>query len=128
MNVVLDEGAFLPERAYPTDAGADLRTPIDVEVPAHGSAVIETGVHVELPPGTVGMLKSKSGLNVKHGITSEGVIEFTPVRLIRCRDCAHYRPNLMFGDDNGWCAENRAFGRLTDPDGFCHRAKPREGE
>lgn len=47
----------------------------DIIVPAHSSAVINTGVHVELPEGTVGMLKSKSGLNVKHGLVSEGVID-----------------------------------------------------
>lgn len=46
-------------------------------VPAHSSAVFHTGVHVELPHGTVGLLKSKSGLNVLHDITSEGVIDET---------------------------------------------------
>ena len=75
LKVKLDEGAYMPERAHATDAGADLRTPVDVEVPAKGSAAIDTGVHVELPPNTVGMLKSKSGLNVKWGIVSEGVID-----------------------------------------------------
>lgn len=75
MKVKLEKGAYMPERAHTTDAGADLRTPCDVIVPAKGSVVIDTGVHIELPPYTVGMLKSKSGLNVKHGITSEGVID-----------------------------------------------------
>ena len=75
MKVKLDKGAYMPERAYATDAGADLRTPHDVTIMPRGSAVIDTGVHIELPPNTVGMLKSKSGLNVKHGITSEGVID-----------------------------------------------------
>ena len=75
MNVKLDKGAYMPERAHTTDAGADLRTPHDVTVNARDSVVIDTGVHIELPPNTVGMLKSKSGLNVKHGITSEGVID-----------------------------------------------------
>ena len=75
MKVILDKGAYMPERAHATDAGADLRTPHDVTIMPRGSAVIDTGVHIELPPNTVGMLKSKSGLNVKHGITSEGVID-----------------------------------------------------
>ena len=75
MKVKLDKGAYMPERAHSTDAGADLRTPYDVIVPNKGSVVIDTGVHIELPPNTVGMLKSKSGLNVKYGITSEGVID-----------------------------------------------------
>jgi dUTP pyrophosphatase len=72
---MLDEDAYMPERAHETDAGADLRTPFDVPIPAHSSAVVDTGVHIELPEGTVGVLKSKSGLNVKHGITSSGVID-----------------------------------------------------
>ena len=75
MKVVLDCGAFAPERAHGTDAGLDLRSPKDVTVPAHGSAIIDTGVHVEIPFSCAGFLKSKSGLNVKHGITSEGVID-----------------------------------------------------
>jgi len=71
----LDEGAFKPERAHETDAGADLRTPSRFYVPANGSAIVHTGVHVQLPHGHVGMLKSKSGLNVKSSIVSEGVID-----------------------------------------------------
>lgn len=64
-----------PERSYESDAGMDLKSPIEICVPARGSAVIDTGVHVEIPHGYAGFLKSKSGLNVKHGITSEGVID-----------------------------------------------------
>lgn len=75
MKIKLDRGAFIPTRAHGTDAGADLRSPIDTIIPARGSRVIDTGVHIQLPRDCVGMLKSKSGLNVKHGITSEGVID-----------------------------------------------------
>ena len=59
--VQLDEGAFMPERAHSTDAGLDLRSPLDVLIPCSGgSAIIDTGVHIQLPPNTVGMLKSIS--------------------------------------------------------------------
>ena len=75
MKIKLDPGAYMPERAHVLDAGLDLRTPVDVVVPAGGSAVVDTGVHVAIPMGYVGMLKSKSGLNIKNGITSEGVID-----------------------------------------------------
>lgn len=75
MNIILDTGAFMPEFAHKTDAGADLRSPVEAVVPAHGSVVIDTGVHVEIPEGYVGMLKSKSGLNVKHNLIGEGVID-----------------------------------------------------
>ena len=75
MKIKLDPMARIPERAHDTDAGLDLKSPINITVPARGSAIIDTGVHIQLLPGTAGMLKSKSGLNVKHGITSEGVID-----------------------------------------------------
>lgn len=75
LRVRLDEGAYLPQRAHDTDGGLDIRTPVDAYVRAGGSTVIDTGVHIQLPPRTVGMLKSKSGLNVKDGIVSESVID-----------------------------------------------------
>lgn len=75
MKIKLDVGAFMPVRAHATDAGADLRSPIDAVVPARGARIIDTGVHIQLPHGHVGMLKSRSGLNVWFGITSEGVID-----------------------------------------------------
>lgn len=75
MKVMLDEGAFLPDRAHPTDAGLDLFSKENKIVCAHGSAVFHTGVHVELPPNTDGEIISKSGLNMKHGITSTGLID-----------------------------------------------------
>ena len=75
MKIKLDRGAFIPVRAHGTDAGADLRSPVDAAIPARHSRVIDTGVHIQLPHGYVGMLKSKSGLYVKHDITSEGVID-----------------------------------------------------
>lgn len=75
MKIKLDHGAFCPTRAHDTDAGLDLYATEDKTVPPYGSATFDTGVHVELPPFTAGFLKSKSGLNVKHDITSEGVID-----------------------------------------------------
>jgi len=75
IKVKLDGGAFLPERAHDTDAGADIRTPFDLVVPPHDSVIVATGVHVQTPPNCVTMVKSKSGLNIKHWITTEGVID-----------------------------------------------------
>lgn len=75
MKVKLESWAICPTRAHETDAGLDLYAACDQVVPAHGSAVFDTGVHVQLPPFTAGMLKSKSGLNVKYNITSDGVID-----------------------------------------------------
>ena len=75
MKIKLDPGAKMPTRAHPTDAGLDLYARETQIVSAKESAVFDTGVHIELPPNTVGFLKSKSGLNVKHDIIGEGVID-----------------------------------------------------
>ena len=75
MNIILDPGAFMPEFAHKTDAGADLRSPVHAVVPARGNTVIDTGVHVEIPEGYTIFLKSKSGLNVKHNLIGEGVVD-----------------------------------------------------
>lgn len=73
--VVLDNGAFMPERAHDLDAGLDFFTPYDIVVPAHGFAFCDTGVHVQLPSGTDGQIRSKSGLNRKFGITADGTVD-----------------------------------------------------
>ena len=75
INVQLDDGAYMPSRGHDTDAGADLYCKSDFIVPAHDSVEIDTGVHVQLPSFTVGMVKSKSGLNIRACLTCEGVID-----------------------------------------------------
>lgn len=75
MKIMVEDGGFVPLRAHETDAGLDLRTPVDVTVPAHGSVVVDTLTHVELPQGCAGLLVSKSGPNVRHCITSTGLID-----------------------------------------------------
>lgn len=90
MKVVLDKGAIMPTRAHPWDAGLDLYTPVKAIVPAAkagmsfgmlepevviGSATIDTGVHIEIPEGYVGLILPKSGLNVNNGLTCDGVID-----------------------------------------------------
>lgn len=75
INVKLDKNAKMPTKGHPEDGGFDLYTPEAFMIPAHGSYVVETGVHMEIPTGFVGFIKSKSGLNVKRGIQSEGVVD-----------------------------------------------------
>lgn len=78
MNVMLDEGAIMPMRAHSADAGLDLYTPEDFILLSFGKIdnyTVDTGVHIEIPEGYVGVLKSKSGLNVNRGVVTEGVID-----------------------------------------------------
>lgn len=75
IRVKLDEGAYAPERAHATDAGLDIKSPKQYGVMPYARTKIDTGVHVEIPEGYVGMLKSKSGLMAWNGITSEGTID-----------------------------------------------------
>ena len=77
VKVKLDRYAYAPERAHSTDAGLDLKCPENavVIIRAGESETIDTGVHIELPKGTAGLLVSKSGLNVRHDILSTGLID-----------------------------------------------------
>ena len=74
MRVMLEGGAYKPKRAHTTDAGLDLRAREGFEIPPYNMIIVDTGVHVALPAGTVGYIKSKSGLMAK-GITVEGTID-----------------------------------------------------
>lgn len=85
MKVVLDKGAKMPTRAHSGDAGLDLYTREDAVVKAKGSYVFDIGVHIEIPYGATGFIKSKSGLNVNHGITSDGVIDYGYTGSIRVK-------------------------------------------
>lgn len=75
MKIMLDINALPPMRAHADDAGLDLRSPVDVIIKPHASVLIDTGVHVAIPAGCVGFLKSKSGLMCNHEITSDGTVD-----------------------------------------------------
>lgn len=77
MNIryMLDDGAFAPKKAHEEDAGFDLRTPVDFTIHKGSETFIDTGIHVEIPKGYVGLIKSKSGLNKRYSIRAEGVID-----------------------------------------------------
>ena len=66
----LDEGAYAPEKAHAADAGYDLRAMHDSAgfLCEYDQEVFDTGVHVEIPPGYVGYVQGRSGLNFRDGI------------------------------------------------------------
>lgn len=95
MKIKLDPGAYMPERAHEADAGYDLRSPIRDRLYAGEALTIDTGVHVAIPFGHAGFLKSKSGLNVKHDIVGEGVIDSGYTGSIRVKLYNHGAESYM---------------------------------
>ena len=96
INVMLDENSYMPEKAHKEDAGFDLRTPIEITVEGGNHVIIDTGVHIEIPEGYVGMIKSKSGLNVKYNLVGEGVIDAGYTGSIRVKLYNHGRESYRF--------------------------------
>ena len=75
MKVKLNNGAFMPEKGHPLDAGYDLKTPYSFTIYPGGREDVDTGVCVEIPMGYFGLIASKSGLMVSHGLTNSGIID-----------------------------------------------------
>ncbi len=83
---LVEPGAQAPAKMTPGSAGFDLYSAEAVEVPPArcldggraevGRALVSTGLVVELPPGTVGRVASRSGLSTRHNIeTGAGWID-----------------------------------------------------
>lgn len=75
MKIKLDQGAIMPTRAHTWDAGLDLYAREDGILHPCDNAVFDTGVHIQIPEGFVGLVKSRSGLMVKHHILTDGTID-----------------------------------------------------
>ena len=68
----------LPKRATKGSAGYDFVSPLEVTVPAGGSALIPTGIRAEMEPGWVLMLFPRSSLGFRHALrlsNTVGVID-----------------------------------------------------
>ena len=75
MKVQLDNGAYLPERGHPLDAGLDFRAPYSFSIYPGERKVIDTGVHVKLPTDSVGLISGKSRLMKEKGVISQGIVD-----------------------------------------------------
>lgn len=64
-----EPGTAVPVRAHADDAGLDLTSSVDIEIPPGERATVDTGIAVALPAGTVGLVCPRSGLAAKHGVT-----------------------------------------------------------
>ena len=75
LKVYLSRDTKMPSRAHGTDAGLDIYAPESIILYAGDSVTVDTGVHLEIPKGYCGLIKSKSGLLIKHCVSGEGVID-----------------------------------------------------
>lgn len=73
INIKLDEGAIMPTRAHIWDAGMDLYSMEDGDV--KDVASFDTGVHLQIPAGFVGLVRSRSGMMMKQKITTDGTVD-----------------------------------------------------
>ncbi len=65
----LRDDAVAPHYAHPGDAGLDLFA-CEARILGPGdSAVVKTGIAIELPAGTEGQVRPRSGLAAKHAVT-----------------------------------------------------------
>lgn len=72
------EHAILPDYANEGDAGMDLYACEDKVLSVGEIELVSTGIRIQLPNGTEGQIRPKSGLAAKHGITipnSPGTID-----------------------------------------------------
>jgi dUTP pyrophosphatase len=67
--VLVHEAARLPARAHAADAGLDLRTIEDVEIPPGERRRIRTGLRLAIPEGHAGFVLPRSGLALRSGLT-----------------------------------------------------------
>ncbi|WP_372592835.1 dUTP diphosphatase [Actinotalea sp.] len=58
-----------PGYAHPGDAGADLVTRVDVQVPPGARVTVPTGLRIALPAGYAAFVLPRSGLARRHGLT-----------------------------------------------------------
>lgn len=73
---ILDPVASLPTRASDEAAGFDITTIEDFVLAPGERRLTHTGLALQLPKGTYGMLAPRSGLAVRHGVTiGAGVVD-----------------------------------------------------
>ena len=71
----LDSRARLPFRAHPTDSGADLFALERTIIPAHSIQKVRTGIAIELPDNTSGMIWGKSSVESKGIKAMAGLVD-----------------------------------------------------
>ena len=73
---LLSSKAKLPAKGTSLAAGYDLTSAQQITIPVNGRALVQTDISISVPKGTYGRIAPRSGLAVKHGITTgAGVID-----------------------------------------------------
>ena len=77
LKCLVEDKAFLPKRANPTDAGADLMSLDTLEIYPGEQKLVSTGVAVKIPEGYAGFIfnrssQGKKGITIPHSV---GVID-----------------------------------------------------
>lgn len=75
VEIALEPGAYMPTRAHDFDGGLDFYAMNGVWIRPQGSEFFDTGVHIAVPRGYVGLVKSRSGLMRKNDATTDGTID-----------------------------------------------------
>ena len=94
----LDANAKLPAYGSAFAAGADLYACAGADIPAGETAFIHTGIAIELPAGTVGLVYARSGLACKQ--------DLAPANKVGVIDC-DYRGEVMVALHNHGASERR---------------------
>ena len=69
-------GIELPEYAFPTDVGLDLRAAEAVTLAPYEQKAVKTGIALEIPEGHVGLIRDRAGIITKMGIhTAAGTFD-----------------------------------------------------
>lgn len=69
----------MPRRAHPGDAGLDLFSVEKKEILPGESALVRTGIIIELPENTEAQIRPRSGMALKHRVTvlnTPGTIDY----------------------------------------------------
>jgi dUTP pyrophosphatase len=75
---LLHPEAKAPRRGNDGDAGMDLASVVEVEIPPHGQATVSTGIALQIPMDCYARVAPRSGLAAKHGISvGAGVVDST---------------------------------------------------
>ena len=90
-------------KAHSLDAGYDLPSAENVTLAVGEARLVDTGLNVQVPPGTVGDVRTRSGLAAKHGVivrNSPGTIDagYTGKLMVNLKNDGNTAYHITKGD------------------------------